>query len=113
MAYAPVFIQERLWLNISNWRLWFHWISHRHRCIDLDYEVVVIDDESATCNDNFYKDKANYHKVSITFNNIEDLFNNVDYVFHLAAESRIQPALENPELAIKTNVLGTCRYKMM
>ena len=80
------------------------------RCIDLDYEVVVIDDESATCNDNFYyNDKANYHKVSITFNNIEDLFNNVDYVFHLAAESRIQPALENPELAIKTNVLGTCR----
>ena len=80
------------------------------RCVDLGYEVVVIDDESATCNDKFYyNDKAKYHKVSITFNNIEALFKDVDYVFHLAAESRIQPALENPELAIQTNVLGTCR----
>ena len=27
----------------------------------------------------------------------------------MAAESRIQPALKNPELAIQTNVLGTCK----
>jgi UDP-glucose 4-epimerase len=35
------------------------------------------------------------------------LFDGVDYVFHCAAESRIQPAILNPLLAIRTNTLGT------
>ena len=39
---------------------------------------------------------------------IEPLFTDVDYVFHLAAEARIQPTIENPRLAMQTNVLGTC-----
>ena len=30
------------------------------------------------------------------------------YVFHLAAEARIQPAIENPTLTVRTNVAGTC-----
>ena len=29
-------------------------------------------------------------------------------MFHLAAESRIQPAIENPTLAVRVNALGTC-----
>ena len=32
---------------------------------------------------------------------------NVDYVFHLA-ESRIQPAINNPINAVSINSLGTC-----
>ena len=31
-----------------------------------------------------------------------------DYVFHLAAESRIQPTLERPQDACVTNFVGTC-----
>ncbi len=31
----------------------------------------------------------------------------MNYVFHCAAESRIQPTILNPLLTIKTNVLGT------
>ena len=33
---------------------------------------------------------------------------NIDVIFHLAAEARIQPTLEDPILAAKTNVVGTC-----
>ena len=80
------------------------------RFVDLGDEVVVIDDLSAICHEKFYyNDKAEYHHVSITDGRTRGLYDNVDYVFHLAAESRIQPALKNPELAIRTNVLGTCK----
>ena len=39
---------------------------------------------------------------------IESLFEGVDFVFHLAAEARIQPAIENPIAAVEINVVGTC-----
>jgi UDP-glucose 4-epimerase len=35
------------------------------------------------------------------------LYEGVDYVFHLAAESRIQPAIANPLLCVHTNTYGT------
>jgi len=80
------------------------------KLIELGHEVVVIDDQSATAHEQFYfNDKATYYGISINNPNVATLFQDVDYVFHLAAESRIQPALENPELAIETNVLGTCK----
>jgi len=74
------------------------------------HEVVVIDDESAECNDKFYyNEKASYNKVSIcNYESIQPLFEGVDYVFHLAAESRIQPALERPMDACLVNFVGTC-----
>ena len=78
------------------------------RLVELGHDVIVIDNQSATAHDQFYfNDKAEYHCISITNSYISGLFQDVDYVYHLAAESRIQPALENPELAIKTNVRGT------
>jgi UDP-glucose 4-epimerase len=80
------------------------------KLIELGHEVVVIDDQSATAHEQFYfNDKATYYGISINNPNVATLFQDVDYVFHLAAESRIQTALENPELAIQTNVLGTCK----
>jgi UDP-glucose 4-epimerase len=71
--------------------------------------VVVIDDESATENEVFhYNPKAEYHKLDICDKeSIDSLFENVDYVFHLAAESRIQPAIKNPNRAYNVNVMGT------
>lgn len=78
------------------------------KLIDLGHDVVVIDDQSATCHEKFYfNDKAEYHCISINNSYISGLFQNTDYVFHLAAEARIQPSFDNPELTINTNVLGT------
>ena len=73
-------------------------------------EVVVIDNESATCNEDFYwNDKADNHKFDICdYSNIYPLFKGVDCVFHLAAEARIQPAIKNPIRSAQTNVVGTC-----
>jgi UDP-glucose 4-epimerase len=74
------------------------------------YTVTVIDDESATSNEKFYKNKkAKYYKYSINnFKKIKPLFKDIDLVFHLASESRIGPSLETPNLSCLTNVVGTC-----
>jgi len=79
------------------------------RLVELGHEVVVIDNESATCHEQFYKNSdASYHKYDIAeYDLIRPLFENVNYVFHLAAESRIQPSIENPLLCVRTNTLGT------
>jgi len=79
------------------------------RLINLGFEVAVIDDESATTNEEFYyNDAAEYYKLDVSdYNNIRPLFENIEYVFHLAAESRIQPTIENPLKCVLTNVYGT------
>lgn len=79
------------------------------RLIEMNCQVLVIDDLSASENEQFYfNDKAEYHKIDICDkDNIEDLFKDVEYVFHLAAESRIQPAIKNPSRAYNVNVIGT------
>jgi UDP-glucose 4-epimerase len=80
------------------------------KLVDLGHEVIVIDDYSATAHEQFYFNlSATYHGICINNPYVATIFQDVDYVFHLAAESRIQPSLENPELAVKTNVLGTCK----
>ena len=78
--------------------------------IEDGHEVVCIDNESATSNEEFYwnpkcvkvvEDICDYEKIL-------PWFSGVDVVFHLAAEARIQPAIKNPTLAAQTNVCGTC-----
>ncbi len=78
--------------------------------IDKGYVVSVIDDLSAESNEEFYTNsKARYFKYDIEdYDSIESLFEGIDYVFHLAAESRIQPTLERPQKACTTNFVGTC-----
>ena len=80
------------------------------KLIDLGHEVVVIDNESAESNEEFYwNDKAQNYKYDIRdYVNTRPLYEGVDYVFHLAAESRIQPAIENPINAVSLNCVGTC-----
>lgn len=79
------------------------------KLIELGHEVVVIDNESSEVHNNFYhNEKAKYHKLDIAdYSSTRPLYDDTDFVFHLAAESRIQPAIENPLLAIRTNTLGT------
>jgi UDP-glucose 4-epimerase len=79
------------------------------KLIELNHKVTVIDNESATSNDQFfYNEKAKYINEDVSeYGLIRRFFDDVDYVFHLAAESRIQPTIDNPLLAVKTNTLGT------
>ena len=79
------------------------------KLIEKGHEMVVIDNESSEVHDHFYfNDKATYHKLDIAdYQATRSVYDGVDYVFHCAAESRIQPAILNPLLAIRTNTLGT------
>jgi len=80
------------------------------RLVNENYQVLVIDDESANTHESFYYNKeATYYKESVqNYDKIVSLFRDVDIVFHLAAEARIQPCIHNPLMAATANVLGTC-----
>jgi len=79
------------------------------KLIEMGHEVIVIDNESAESNEEFYwNDKAQNHKFDIRdYENTRPLYEGVDYVFHTAAESRIQPAILNPIEAVSVNCVGT------
>jgi UDP-glucose 4-epimerase len=79
------------------------------KLIELGHEVIVIDNESAESNEEFYwNDKAQNHKHDIRdYENTRPLYEGVDYVFHTAAEARIQPAILNPIEAVSINCVGT------
>jgi UDP-glucose 4-epimerase len=77
--------------------------------VKLNHDVVVVDDGSANSHVAIEHNRgATYYSEDITdISAIDWIFDGADYVFHLAAESRIQPAILNPSLAYRTNVLGT------
>ena len=70
--------------------------------------VVCVDNESAN-NDKFHwNDRTINVNVDITdYKGMKNVLNGVDYVFHLAAESRLQPAINNPIQAVQRNCVGT------
>ena len=78
--------------------------------LEMGYEVVVIDNEYSDVHEQFYwNDKAQNYKYDIRdYENTRPLYDGVDYVFHIAAEARIQPAIENPIQAVSINSVGTC-----
>lgn len=79
------------------------------KLIDQGYEVLVIDNESADSERFYRNEKAQYAKQDISNYQLTNTFYaGVDYVFHLAAESKIGPAIENPIAAAQKNVVGTC-----
>jgi len=77
--------------------------------LDKGHEVVCVDNESAECNDKFYwNPNAINVKVDVTdYKAMKNVFTGVDYVFHFAAESRLQPAIKNPIEAVYKNCVGT------
>jgi UDP-glucose 4-epimerase len=79
------------------------------RLLEMGHEVVVIDNEYSDAHDQFYwNDKAQNYKYDIRdYENTRPLYNGVDYVFHIAAEARIQPAINNPIEAVSINSVGT------
>ena len=80
------------------------------RLVKEGHEVRVIDDLSATENEEFYyNEKAKYWKKDISKDDCSDVFNSVSNVFHLAARSRIQPTVNSPGECFEVNVVGTQR----
>jgi UDP-glucose 4-epimerase len=81
-----------------------------NKLIEKNYEVIVIDNEYSDAHDQFYwNDKAQNYKYDIRdYENTRSLYDGVDYVFHIAAEARIQPSIENPINAVSINSVGTC-----
>ena len=79
------------------------------RLLEMGHEVVVIDNEYSDAHDHFYwNDNAQNYKYDIRdYENTRPLYDGVDYVFHIAAEARIQPAIENPIEAVSINSVGT------
>ena len=75
----------------------------------LDHMVVVIDNEYSD-NDNFHwrKDTLNVNIDITDYKALKKAFTGADYIFHLAAEARIGPAIENPVNALNINTIGTC-----
>ena len=80
------------------------------KLLEMGHQVVCIDNEYSDAHDHFYwNDKADNHKFDICdYENTRPLYDGVDYVFHIAAEARIQPAIENPIRAVQINSVGTC-----
>jgi len=77
--------------------------------LEQGHQVVCVDDESAECNDKFYwNPKAINVKADVTdYKSMKNVFTGVEYVFHLAAEARLQPAIKNPIEAVYKNCVGT------
>ena len=72
------------------------------------HKVIALDDESANNEIFFWNKEAENYKLSIcNYEAIAPLFKNIDYVFHLAAESRIVNAIENPLKTYNVNIIGT------
>ena len=76
--------------------------------ISLGHEVVVIDNEYSDNEKFHWRDDTYNINIDITDKALKNAFTNVDYVFHLAAEARIGPAIENPVNAVNINTIGTC-----
>ena len=78
--------------------------------LSLGHEVIVIDNEYSDAHDYFYwNDYTENYKYDIRdYEKTRPLYDGVDYVFHIAAEARIQPSILNPVEAISINSVGTC-----
>ncbi len=72
------------------------------------HKVIVIDNESANNEEFYWNPNTDCNRVDVCdYEKSRPLYEGVDYVFHLAAESRLQPAIENPIEAVYKNCVGT------
>jgi UDP-glucose 4-epimerase len=80
------------------------------KLLELGHEVIVIDNEYSDAHEQFYwrEESKNYRLDIRDYQKTRSLYDGVDYVFHLAAEARIQPAILNPIEAVSINTVGTC-----
>lgn len=73
------------------------------------HDVTVIDNESADSNEQFYwNERARNYKYDVRdYTMVRKLYEGQDVVFHLAADARIQPSIEDPLKAFENNIIGT------
>lgn len=77
------------------------------KLIEEGHQVIIIDNLT-TGKEEFINPKAEFHKLDIRdLEKIKPVFKGVDYVFHLAAQPRIQPSIINPVESHSHNVIGT------
>jgi len=80
--------------------------------INKGHEVTCIDNESAESNSKFYwNDKAKNYPINICdYSSLSWVVNREkpQIIFHAAAEARIQPTIDAPQLACNVNFVGTC-----
>ena len=79
--------------------------------LEQGHTVVSVDNESAN-NEKFHWTHENGMALNVKgditdYKFMKNVFTNVDYVFHLAAESRLQSAIQNPIEAVNKNCVGT------
>ena len=79
--------------------------------LERGHTVVCVYNESAD-NDKFHWKHESGMSINVKgditdYKFMKNVFAGVDYVFHLAAESRLQPAIENPIRAVTKNCVGT------
>ena len=77
--------------------------------LGIGHTVVCVDNESSDAHDKPYwnNDSINIRGDIRDYNLMSSAMKGVDFVFHLAAEARIQPSIENPINAVSINDLGT------
>ena len=76
--------------------------------LQMGHKVIVIDNESANNEEFYWNSGTDCNRVDVCdYEKSRPLYEGVDYVFHLAAESRLQPAIENPIEAVYKNCVGT------
>lgn len=76
--------------------------------VNLGCDVINVDDCSATNEKFYYNNKAKNYKFSVTdTDRLLEVSKGCSFVFHLAAESRLQLATQDPKRAIYINIGGT------
>lgn len=79
------------------------------KLVSMGDDVHVIDNLCANNEKFYYNDDASYYPCSILdLYRTAQIIDGADVVFHLAAESRIGPSIENPSRTVDVNVQGTC-----
>jgi len=77
------------------------------RLIALGHKVLIIDDLSTGKKENINKQAVFYKEDIRNFEKIKSLFKGIDFVFHLAAQPRIQPSILDPMPSCDINIKGT------
>ena len=77
--------------------------------LGIGHTVVCVDNESSDAHDKPYwnNNSINIRGDIRDYTLMSSAMKDIDYVFHLAAEARIQPAIENPINAVSVDALGS------
>src|SRR6056297_2237833 len=77
------------------------------KLIEQNKEVVIVDDLSTGKKD-YINPKAKFYNLSINSKELEEDFKieNISVIYHLAAQVDVRISVKDPELDLKTNILG-------